>query len=214
MQVSPIGPKTSVSVLSDSRLFRETISAWLRRHEDIECVVAASIEHLRRRLEAREAEVLLVRARIDGLLGRELAYEMRTLLPATRLIVMQSHVAQSHYGEHDLAGWIEAGAVDYLHQNASPAELLQSIRDAARGCPRCSMSRYLRVIGPSGEITYKAAYLGAAYIGDSSVAAEPVVVRDLDQALRQQSGLANRATAGPRGIKTARSYDLSRIPVQ
>ncbi len=205
MHASQIGPKTSVSVLSDSRLFRETISAWLKCHKDIQFVAAAgSLQHLRQRPEIRAAQVLLVRAQSCGMLGQELVYEMRTLLPASRLIVMQSHD-----GEQDLVRWIEAGAVDYLHRGASPAELLQSIRDAARGCPRCSMSRHTRVIGPSSETTYT-----AAYFGDSSPVAKPVSVRELDQALRPHPGLAHKAAAGPRGIEMARRYDSSKVPVQ
>jgi DNA-binding NarL/FixJ family response regulator len=205
MHVSPIGPKTSVSVLSDSRLFRETISAWLTRHRDIQCVaVVGSLQHLRRRPEVCAAEVLLVRARIDGVLGRELAYEMRTLLPLMRLIVMQSHC-----GERDLVRWIEAGAVDYVDQSASPAELLRSIRDAARGCPRCSMSRHTRVIRASSETTYKAAHLD-----DRPAAAEPVLVGELDLVLRLQPGLKYKADAGQRGKKEGRSYDFSIIPIQ
>jgi DNA-binding NarL/FixJ family response regulator len=205
MYVSQVGSKTSVSVISDSRLFRETIRSWLQRHQDIQCVAAAgSLQSLRQPLAVRATEVLLVRARVDGVLARELAYEMRTLLPATRLIVMQSQE-----GEPDLVRWIEAGAADYLHHDASPAELLQSIRNAARGCPRCSMSWRTRVIGPSGEKTYKAAYFGA-----SSATAKPVVVRELDTALRLHSGLTHKATAAQCGIKAARSYDSSKVPIQ
>ena len=206
MQVFPIGPKTSVTVISDSRLFREAISAWLRRQQDIQCLAAVgSLQHLRQEPEVCAAQVLLVRARIDSVLGRELAYEMRTLLPATRLIVVQSHD-----GEHDLVRWIEAGAVDYLHRGASPAELLQSIRDAARGCPRWSISRHTRLIGPFGEI----AYYKIAYFGDSSAVATPVAVPELDQAWWQHSGLVYKATAGPRGIEMVHSYDSSKVPTQ
>ena len=204
MHVSPIGPKTFVSVLSDSRLFREAISAWLRRHKDIQCIAAGSLQHLRQWTDVCAAQVLLVRAQVGGVLGRELAYEMRTLLPATRLVVVQSHVS-----EHELPRWIEAGAVDYLHRAASPADLLQSIRDAARGCPRCSMSRHTRVIGPSGETIYKAAYLG-----DSSAAASPVAIRELARVWPPHSVQAYTATAGPRGIKMARSHDSSDIPIR
>jgi DNA-binding NarL/FixJ family response regulator len=205
MQVFQIGPKTSVSVISDSRLFRETICSWLKRHQDIQCVAAAGgLQHLRQRPEVRAAEVLLVRARIDGVLGRELAYEMRTLLPSMRLIVVQSHD-----GEHDLVRWIEAGAVDYLHHSASPAELLQSIRDSARGCPRCSMSLHTRVIRASSETTYKVVHLEG-----SSGTAKPVLVRELDSALRLQLSLTYKATAGQSGIKAARNYDSSKVPIR
>lgn len=205
MRVSEIGQTTSVSVLSDSRLFRETLSAWLQGFKDIKCVAAAdSLQHLRLRPEVCTAQVLLVRARIDGVLGRELAYEIRTLMPASWLIVMQTHD-----GEQDLVHWIEAGAVNYLHRAASPTDLLQSIRNAAHGRPGCSMSRHTRVTGPSGETTYKTAYLG-----NSPALASPVAIRELDQAWRQHSGLVHKAAGGPRGIKMARRYDSSNVHLQ
>jgi DNA-binding NarL/FixJ family response regulator len=209
MRVSHIESKTTVSVISDSRLFRETISSWLDRHNDIQCVAAAgSLQHLRQQAATPASQVIVVRAPIDGMLGRELTYETRTLLPSARLIVVQSHDSQ-----HDLVRWIEAGAVDYLHHDVSPAELLQCIREAARGCPQCSMSRHTRVIRASGEATYRAAYSGENPVA-APVAAVPVAVGELDAAVRPNSDAKFKKIPGHRGKNVASSYDLSKVPVQ
>jgi DNA-binding NarL/FixJ family response regulator len=138
------------------------------------------------------------------MLGGELTYEIRLLLPAARLIVLESPDSK-----HDLARWIEAGAVDYLTHDSSPSELLKCIREAAHAAPRCSISRHTRVIGPTGQTICT-----AVYSKDDTVAAEPVAVRDLDMVLPQYSALMYKATDGPIGQKVARSYDSSTIPIQ
>jgi DNA-binding NarL/FixJ family response regulator len=118
-------------------------------------------------------------------------------------------VLQSSDSRDDLANWIEAGAVDYLPHNASPADLINSIREAARAAPRCSMSRHTRVIGPFGKTTYK-----AVYSNDNLAAAEPVVVRELETVLPQNAAGKYKSIARNNGRKAARDYDSSIVPIQ
>ena len=140
MHAKETANKTSVSILSDSRLFRETTRAWLARRNEIHWVATArSIQQLQQRLRGRATDVLLAYARTDGALGTELLYEVRTLLPATRLIVLESRRS-----EQELLRWIEAGAADDLQQNSSPGDLLRSICGAASSCPSCAACRHTR----------------------------------------------------------------------
>jgi DNA-binding NarL/FixJ family response regulator len=168
------GPATkiSVSILSDSRLFRETIAAWLKLQREIDWVAAAgSMQQLRHRLADRPADVLLAHPGDDGVLARELRYDARTLLPATHLVVLASG-----RGDHDLAGWIDAGATTCVEQNTSVTDLLQTVLGIARGCP-CAMSRYTLVVGARGQIACRSILLcGRA-------TAEPLDDRELEAAV-------------------------------
>lgn len=188
--------KSSVSILSDSRLFRETTRAWLVRRKEIHCVAtAASIRQLQRRLGGRAMDVLLAHARIDGILGTELLYEVRTLLPATRLIVLESRRS-----ENDLVRWIEAGAADYLQQDSTRGDLLRSIRAAASGCPSCAACRHMRVHGAAGPATWKAGR------SDGPSRAQPLDVDELDACLgldRRPDARVARASADAIGARAA-----------
>jgi DNA-binding NarL/FixJ family response regulator len=173
MRTPELATKTPVSILSYSRLFRETIAAWLRLQDHIPWVATAgSVLQLLHRLEGRAANVLLAHTRIDGALGRELVWDAKTLMPSAHLIVLGFRQS-----EQDLVRWIEAGAMAYVEHDASPGELLQTIRDVAQGCPRCSLSPFTRVIGRYRQITCKAAHL------DGRPTAEPLCDRELESAV-------------------------------
>ena len=156
MPATPIVNKTPVAILSRSRLFRETCAAWLRLQREISTVaVAGSMHQLLKRLDGCAAPVLLAHGRFDGLLGAEIAWDVKTLLPAAHLVVLGDHRSDA-----DLARWIDAGAMAYLEHDASPGELLQTISDVVRGCPRCSLASVTRVIGRRGQETCKAGQSG------------------------------------------------------
>jgi CheY-like chemotaxis protein len=133
MHASEPAAKTSVAVLSDSRLFRETIAARLKSQEEIDLVADADSTHqLRQRINGSPARVLLVHTAIDSALGSELLSDAKTLLPATCLIALAFRQS-----EQDLDRWIHAGAMAYLDQDVSSLELLETIRKVARkrrGC--------------------------------------------------------------------------------
>jgi DNA-binding NarL/FixJ family response regulator len=205
MRAKETANKTSVSILSDSRLFRETTGAWLARQKEVHCVAAAgSIQQLQQQLAGRATNVLLAHARIDGALGTELLYEVRTLLPATRLIVLESHCS-----EQNLARWIEAGAADYLQQNSTPGDLLRSICAAASGCPSCAACQHTRVHGVASTTTWKAGR------SDGPSPVQPLDDDELDAAVGLPGGLMRKSLARQRPPRAAdRDRDLSLIPIQ
>jgi DNA-binding NarL/FixJ family response regulator len=181
VHTTELATKTSVSFLSHSRLFRETIAARLKLEEGI-CFVAAagSIHQLRRHLNGRPLDIVLVHTNIDGVLGRELACDAKSLLPATHLIVLAFRRSKQ-----DLARWVEAGAMAYLEQEASTVELLATIRDIAQGGhPRCSMSLLARIVEPHRQMTLVHGRPGAELLSD----------HELEIAIRQPSGLANKTS--------------------
>jgi DNA-binding NarL/FixJ family response regulator len=157
MHSAEIATKTSVSIISHSRLFRETIAAWLELQKEVAWVAAAgSMCQLFQRLGGRAADVLLAHTRVDGILGAEFIWDARVLLSATHLIVLGYRQS-----EQDVIRWREAGAMDYLEQDASPSQLLDSIRDVAIGRPGCSMALHTRAI----QLTRSAAHF-AGPVGD------------------------------------------------
>lgn len=178
MKTTEIVTKTSVSFLSHSRLFRETIAARLKLEEEIQFVAAAgSIHQLRQHLSGRPLDIVLVHTNIDGVLGRELACDAKILLPAAHLIVLAFRRSKQ-----DLVRWVEAGATAYLEQEASILELLTTIRDIAQGGhPRCSISLLTRVVEPHRQMTHLNGRPGAELLSD----------RELEIAIRQRSGRAN-----------------------
>ncbi len=196
--------KTSVSILSDSSLFRETIAAWLRYREEFHLLAAAgSMHQLRQRLNGHATDVLLAHTSIKGVLGAELLWDTKTLLPATNLIVLGFR-----RNEQDLVRWIEAGAMAYLEQDATSAELLETIRGVARGGPRCSISLLTRVIDRFGRMTCKAAHFGGR------PAAELFSDRELELAIPLPAGLLppgllNEQIGRQLGIKRIHGEDSS-----
>jgi DNA-binding NarL/FixJ family response regulator len=192
-------PKTSVSILSDSRLFREAIGAWLKRQEEIHWVaVAGTMQQLLQRLGGRAADVLLVHAKPDGILGRHLAFDVRTLLPAARLIVLQSQ-----RGAQDLDPWREAGAMDYLQHDSSPAQLMESIRDAAGGCPSSSVARHPRVVGSFRRALWISAH------GDGCAAPLPGDECGMAAAWKLHAASLKARAERQRRVKSAHAKDSS-----
>ena len=165
-------------MLSDSRLFRETIAARLKFESGIHLVATAgSIHKLWRRLDGRVADMALVHTRIDGVLGRELLWDAKTLLPATHLIVLGFRRSRQ-----DLLRWVEAGATAYLEQEASSGELLATIHGVARGMhPKCSMALLTHVVEYRRRMTHLS--------GRSCT--ESLCDRDLETAIRRPSGDPN-----------------------
>ncbi len=174
-----ITTNTSISFLSHSRLVRETIAARLRLEEGIRFITAASsIHQLRQHLSGRPVDVVLVHTNIDGVLGRELVWDAKTVLPATHLIVLAYRRSKQ-----DLIRWAEAGAMAYLEQETSITELLETIRDVAGGGhPRCSISLLTRVVESSRQMTHLKGRPGVELLSD----------RELEFAIRQPSDLPNK----------------------
>ena len=159
-------------MLSDSRLFREVIAARLKLEEAIHLVAAAhTIHDLRRRLNGRAARVVVVHASIDGVLGRELVWDAKTLIPTSHLIVVGFRRSRQ-----DLLQWVEAGAVAYLEQDTPTMELLETIREVACGSPSCLTSLLTRVVQHPYQISH---------LLNSRPGAHPLGNRDLESAIRR-----------------------------
>jgi DNA-binding NarL/FixJ family response regulator len=185
MRTEPTKIKPSVCVLSDSRLFGETTCAWLALQTGIRWAASArTLQQLRQRLDGRAADVLLAHARTAGALGTELLRDIRTLLPATSLIVL----ACCH-NDQGLAQWVEAGASDYLLQSVSPGELLRCIRSAASDGPKCSVARHTLVLGGDRPVTMTRQSASAA----GHAAVEPFCGNVPEIALDPSSGLMRQA---------------------
>jgi DNA-binding NarL/FixJ family response regulator len=189
MKVQP--QKSSVSILSDSRLVRETIAERLKTEQEVDFVAAVgSLHQLLRRLNGRALDVLVVHAGIDGIHGDQLVWEIKALLPATALIVLGYRQS-----ERDLVRWIEAGAMAYLEQDAPYAELLATIRGVAQGRPTCSVSLLTLVIERLGELRLQASQ------ADRPATVGALTDREREVATLLPAGLLDKEIGGLLGIK-------------
>ena len=149
--------RIAVSILSDSRLLREALAIRLTQDplSQFEVVSAASHVHgLLMQLRGRAAETLLVHTDTEAITAG-VVWEIRSLLPAARLIVLgfretQGSDERSGFAEEDAETlrWVEAGALAYLPCATSYATLRETICAVAAGCPTCSCELLLGVTRP------------------------------------------------------------------
>jgi DNA-binding NarL/FixJ family response regulator len=139
-----------VSVLSDSRLFREALAVRFTLDPQIELAAAANNVHgLLTQLQGLPVESLLVHADMESL-SEAMVWEIKSLLPAARIIVLESRETPGWndglaFPEHDgeTLRWIEAGAQACVPCSASYASLRETICAVAAGFPPCSREMLL-----------------------------------------------------------------------
>lgn len=118
-----------VAILSDSRLFREAVSARLAVEDDVQIVSSAStIHNLLVRARGNPVDVLLVYPSGRSALPADIVWDVRMLLPASRVVALGCE--PRHTGS---AGQIEADTMTRLGQDTSYESVLESIRVLSRG---------------------------------------------------------------------------------
>jgi DNA-binding NarL/FixJ family response regulator len=136
-----------ISILSDSRLFCATMAARLKRDPSFEPIATASTVHsLLVQLDGRPVDILLVHADAESFAGGVI-WEIKTLLPAARVIVLQYGHAREACDDNDEAvRWIEAGAAAYLPCSASYVALRETMCALAENRLTCSPQMLVKVI--------------------------------------------------------------------
>ncbi len=122
-------PTTHVSILSNSRIFRDVISSRLITEDGVELLGA--VETVCDLLEsgfAEQTEVVLVYAADDLADTAEITWRIKRLLPSVRVVAVGRCP-----DEPNVARTIEAGASAWLENGASYQELVEAIRAAAAG---------------------------------------------------------------------------------
>jgi two-component system nitrate/nitrite response regulator NarL len=121
-----------VFVASDVPVYREGVSRVIATEDSLELAGAAATAESSARLRGgAQPDVVLVDAiqRTDLVIAREIASAAG-----------QAHVVAlvAPDREHDLLGWAGAGVSGFLSWEASPQQLVETLRRAARGESPCS----------------------------------------------------------------------------
>jgi two-component system nitrate/nitrite response regulator NarL len=121
-----------VFVASDPRVYREGVSRLIATDDSLEFAGAAATAETPSRLrDGTEADVVLVDAtrRVNLMLAREIA----SWAGEGRVVAL---VAPNE--EDDLLAWAGAGVAGLLSWDASPGQLVETLKRAARGETPCS----------------------------------------------------------------------------
>jgi DNA-binding NarL/FixJ family response regulator len=118
-----------VAILSESRLFREAFSSCLAAEPEVEVVGQANTVHnLLFCAQGRPIDVLLVYAGIGPVRPPEALWEVKTLLPASRVALLG---CERDYP--DSARWHEADTMAWLGQDASYGSVREAIAALSEG---------------------------------------------------------------------------------
>ena len=207
-----------VSILSNSRLFREAILSRLAVEEEIEVVgTAGTADDLAASGWAKSIDVMLVYSSGELAEAAELVWKVKTFLPSARVIALGCEQSES-----EVVGCIEAGASHCLESGAPFAELLASIRNVFQGRTACSLAILARVVRRIEEL---AQIQPEAEGGEP----EPLSFRESEVAQLIASGLINKQIARRLSIKPGtvknhvhnilqklrvkRRWDVARVPL-
>lgn len=185
--------RIQVATLSDSRLFREALSSRLALEDEVNVVCsAATIFDLLTRAQGHPIEILLV-AHLTFRPGRtvEVVWDVKTLLPATRMIVLG--VLGCEQDKADTVRWVEAGAMAWLGQDTTYESLLEVIRAVSEG----------RIYGPPDLMTQVASRIAQLQQESPKLNVfrqEPLTEEESAVALWVRLGLSNKAIARQLGV--------------
>ena len=180
-----------LSILANSRLFREALAARLADEDWVQLIsVAGTMYALLLQAEGRPSQVLLVRLDLESAVGAEVVWDIKTLLPATRIVVLGS--AEN---DAEILRWVEAGAMAYLEDDASWAQLVETIQSAAEGRATFSPAVISRAVHRIENL--KQAHSGGAVSEQQSLSDREAEVAQLITMRLAQKQVARRL-----GVKT------------
>ncbi len=132
-----------VSILSDSRIIRDTISSRLLLEDGIELLGAVgTIRDLLRSGLGERTEVVLIHSTSAPADTDQTTWELKRLLPSIRVVV-----AGCRQGESDAVCAIEAGAIACLESGAGYSDLVDALKAAAEGRTAGASLQMLAAIG-------------------------------------------------------------------
>lgn len=120
---------TTIILADDHQVLREALRLLLDNQPDLEVIAETGNGldglHL---TETRKPDVLIVDLMMPGLSGLEVARRTKRLSPATKVIVLSMHDAESYVVES-----LAAGVTGYVLKQSSSQELVLAIREALQG---------------------------------------------------------------------------------
>jgi DNA-binding NarL/FixJ family response regulator len=123
------GPTISLVVIEDNRLLREGLCELLRRQPGFDVLAAAADASAMARVPTSATHTVLlldVGLRDDDSLT--ICADVRQRFPAVRVVIMG--MATHH---HDIAGFVQAGAVGFIRKDATTEQFTNTIRHVAQG---------------------------------------------------------------------------------
>jgi DNA-binding NarL/FixJ family response regulator len=121
--------RIQVAILSESRLFREAFSSCLAAEPEVEVVGQANTVHeLLVRAQGRSVDVLLVYPGVRPMRPPDALWEVKALLPASRVALLGCEPDHP-----DCAEWHEADIMAWLGQDASYQSVLEAIAALSEG---------------------------------------------------------------------------------
>jgi NarL family two-component system response regulator LiaR len=119
----------TVLIVDDHQVVRQGVRAFLETQPDITVVGETGSGEEVVQLAAEHApDVVLMDLLMPGMDGVTATQQVKQVSPRTQVIVLTSY----HQNEHIFPA-IRAGALSYLLKEASPQELVEAVRKAARG---------------------------------------------------------------------------------
>jgi DNA-binding NarL/FixJ family response regulator len=121
--------KIKIILADDHELVRKSIAALLREESDFDVVGECSNGREMLELVTRHRpSVAIVDVAMPELNGIETTQRIRESSPSTRVIVLSNYTDEAY-----VRGMIEAGAVGYIVKSGAAHDLIQAVRNGARG---------------------------------------------------------------------------------
>jgi DNA-binding NarL/FixJ family response regulator len=118
-----------VALIEDKRLTREGLGQFLGADPDLECVgLYSSVEAALPGLESAPCDVLLLDIQLPGMSGVEGVRVLKDRFPETQVLMLTVYEDEEKVFES-----ICNGAIGYLLKKSTPAQIIESVREARRG---------------------------------------------------------------------------------
>lgn len=126
--------KTKIILADDHELVRKSIAALLREEPDFDVVGECSNgREMLKLIERHRPAVAIVDVAMPEMNGIEATERIRELSPTTRVIVLTNYMEEAY-----VRGMLRAGAVGYIVKSGAAHDLIQAVRNGARGKPYLS----------------------------------------------------------------------------
>jgi len=120
---------TRLMIVDDHEVVRMGLKAALDIEEDFTVVAeAGNGQDAIDRAKVQRPDIVLMDVRMEGMDGIEACREIRSELPATKVLMLTSYAE-----EETVVAALLAGAAGYVLKNVARARLLEALRSVARG---------------------------------------------------------------------------------
>lgn len=124
-----IQKKVRVALVEDNSKLRRSLTTLLNSTSDLECVeVCGDGEQALKVLPQVAPEIVLMDIHLPGMSGIECVAQLVTLLPTARIVMLTAFESSE-----EVFGSLAAGSRGYVLKSATPAQLLDSVREVAAG---------------------------------------------------------------------------------